>query len=893
MSYTVLARKWRPKKFSELVGQAHVMQALANALDQQRLHHAYLFTGTRGVGKTTIARIFSKALNCEQGMSSTPCGVCDTCRSIDEGRFIDLIEVDAASKTKVDDTREILDNVQFAPTQGRYKVYLIDEVHMLSKSSFNALLKTLEEPPEHVKFLLATTDPHKLPMTVLSRCLQFNLMRLTPLQIQTHLAFIMEQEGLAFEMSALALIAKGADGSARDALSLLDQAIAYGAGEVLFEPVQTMLGLVDQQYSLAVLQGLAANDPEQVKQSVQQLAAMGVDYQALLSQLIETLHALSYYQVFGENAASMSLPDEVLITLAGQMSPEKVQLLYQIALLAKQDMQLAPDIRIGFEMALIRMLAFQPASSEALVSARQAGNSAVKSTAGAVTTSAATIKPSHSTTRSNQGGHAPAHSASFETSNEAEVKNALAGLASARSLVGKKIVPRTDFIKETSTTDYTDEGAEAESDVNKHIETTKASAGNQPDATFMDTQQAAASTPNREQNPSEQVFAAMSDSEQSLGEPYTENPAPSWEQSCPNQPDESFAHSHDTFEDRYAGDDEQRHDQTNGMVTSKGFQDERESISYEQTEPYAASDQSQPQPQSSNSDHLARIKERLKQPLGKPSRPSERAVTSASASAVNLGSESRLVSQSEPPSGLDPVLDEQEESESNALSLVGTSLNQASHTAEQSQQTTSPAMTALNQLQAMQASAKQGEFSGTEGMSSAVYEDEIVQNEQGFDGTKNIFSGLMNDQEESQESPRDESQTEVFGEIRYEADLDNWLEIIRQLGLKGMAAEIARNSVLVEFSAVSMAVSVDPEQNYSNQEIAFGQLTEAVKTRFGESMLLEFVAAHEHFTPTKQAKKQAQARQADAVQSIEQDGVVQAFNQQLGVEIIADSIQPV
>lgn len=877
MSYTVLARKWRPKKFSELVGQAHVMQALANALDQQRLHHAYLFTGTRGVGKTTIARIFSKALNCEQGMSSTPCGVCDTCRSIDEGRFIDLIEVDAASKTKVDDTREILDNVQFAPTQGRYKVYLIDEVHMLSKSSFNALLKTLEEPPEHVKFLLATTDPHKLPMTVLSRCLQFNLMRLTPLQIQTHLAFIMEQEGLAFEMSALALIAKGADGSARDALSLLDQAIAYGAGEVLFEPVQTMLGLVDQQYSLAVLQGLAANDPEQVKQSVQQLAAMGVDYQALLSQLIETLHALSYYQVFGENAASMSLPDEVLITLAGQMSPEKVQLLYQIALLAKQDMQLAPDIRIGFEMALIRMLAFQPASSEALVSARQAGNSAVKSTAGAVTTNAATINLSHSTTRSNQGGHAPAHSASFETSNEAEVKNALAGLASARSLVGKKIVPRTDFIKETSTTDYTDEGAEAESDVNKHIETTKASAGNQPDATFMDTQQAAASTPSREQNPSEQVFASMSDSEQSLGEPYTENPAPSWEQSCPNQPDESFAHSHDTFEDRYAGDDEQRHDQTNGMVTSKGFQDERESISYEQTEPYAASDQSQPQPQSSNSDHLARIKERLKQPLGKPSRPSERAVTSASASAVNLGSESRLVSQSE----------------SNALSLVGTSLNQASHTAEQSQQTTSPAMTALNQLQAMQASAKQGEFSGTEGMSSAVYEDEIVQNEQGFDGTKNIFSGLMNDQEESQESPRDESQTEVFGEIRYEADLENWLEIIRQLALKGMAAEIARNSVMVEFTATYMAVSVDPAQNYSNQEAAFGQFAEAVNARFGESMLLEFVTTQEHFTPAKQAKKQAQVRQANAVQSIEQDGVVQAFSQQLGVQIIGDSIQPI
>ena len=364
MSYTVLARKWRPKNFAELVGQAHVMQALSNALDSNRLHHAYLFTGTRGVGKTTIARIFSKALNCQEGISSSPCGVCDTCRAIDEGRFIDLIEVDAASRTKVDDTREILDNVQFAPTQGRYKVYLIDEVHMLSKSSFNALLKTLEEPPEHVKFLLATTDPHKLPSTVLSRCLQFNLMRLTQTQIQGHLAHILEQESLPFESSALALIAKSADGSARDALSLLDQAIAYGAGEIRFEQVQTMLGLVDQQYTVAILQALADESPQQVKEIIQQLAAMGVDYAALLAQLIETLHALSYSQVLGGVSDATLLPEEVITDLSQQLSADRVQLLYQIALLSKQDMQLAPDIRIGFEMALMRMLAFQPEGAD-------------------------------------------------------------------------------------------------------------------------------------------------------------------------------------------------------------------------------------------------------------------------------------------------------------------------------------------------------------------------------------------------------------------------------------------------------------------------------------------------------------------------------------------------
>lgn len=363
MSYTVLARKWRPKNFAELVGQTHVMQALANALDQQRLHHAYLFTGTRGVGKTTIARIFAKALNCEQGISSTPCGVCSVCKSIDEGRFVDLIEVDAASRTKVEDTREILDNVQYAPTQGRYKVYLIDEVHMLSKSSFNALLKTLEEPPEHVKFLLATTDPHKLPITVLSRCLQFNLLRLTSVQIQQHLAYILQQEQIEFEPSALALIAKSADGSARDSLSLLDQAIAYCGGRVNYDAVQAMLGLVDQGMVQAVLQALSEQSAAQIKQILQALASLGVDYVALLNQLVEALHQIAQTQVLGEALDEAVLPSEVLTELAQNLTPEQIQLYYQIGLLARQDMKLAPDVRIGFEMTLLRMLAFQPSLS--------------------------------------------------------------------------------------------------------------------------------------------------------------------------------------------------------------------------------------------------------------------------------------------------------------------------------------------------------------------------------------------------------------------------------------------------------------------------------------------------------------------------------------------------
>jgi DNA polymerase-3 subunit gamma/tau len=358
----VLARKWRPKNFSELVGQAHVMQALSNALDQQRLHHAYLFTGTRGVGKTTIARIFSKALNCEQGISSQPCGVCSICRSVDEGRFVDLIEVDAASRTKVEDTREILDNVQYAPTQGRFKVYLIDEVHMLSKSSFNALLKTLEEPPAHVKFLLATTDPHKLPITVLSRCLQFNLLRLTPVQIQGHLAHILEQERVDFDTNALALLAKSADGSARDALSLLDQAIAYCGGKVTFEPVRTMLGLVDQGMVEAIMDALVAESAELIKQSLIHLSQLGVDYNALVNQLLETLHAIAQYQILGEAIDQDVLSALQLEKWSKGLSAERVQVLFQIALLARQDMTLAPDPRLGFEMALLRMLAFYPSS---------------------------------------------------------------------------------------------------------------------------------------------------------------------------------------------------------------------------------------------------------------------------------------------------------------------------------------------------------------------------------------------------------------------------------------------------------------------------------------------------------------------------------------------------
>jgi len=362
MSYQVLARKWRPKSFPAMVGQEHVLRALINALDNDRLHHAYLFTGTRGVGKTTVARIFAKSLNCENGITSNPCGVCSACTEIDQGRFVDLIEVDAASRTKVEDTRELLENVQYAPTRGRFKVYLIDEVHMLSSHSFNALLKTLEEPPPHVKFLLATTDPQKLPVTILSRCLQFNLKRMAPEMIAGHLEYVLGKEGISFDKSAVVQVSEGADGSMRDALSLLDQAIAYGGGKLVNDEVRAMLGTIDRSYVYKLLQGLADSDAASILDTVNGLAQQGVDFTAVLAELVSQLHKLALAQVVPQTAEGL-VEQEAITSLAQAISQEDIQLYYQIGLIGRRDLPFAPELRSGFEMILLRMLAFRPDAS--------------------------------------------------------------------------------------------------------------------------------------------------------------------------------------------------------------------------------------------------------------------------------------------------------------------------------------------------------------------------------------------------------------------------------------------------------------------------------------------------------------------------------------------------
>lgn len=357
MSYQVLARKWRPKTFTDMVGQSHVLRALINALDNDRLHHAYLFTGTRGIGKTTLARILAKCLNCEQGVSSNPCGTCSACVSIDEGRFVDLIEVDAASRAKVDETRDLMDNVQYAPSVGRYKVYLIDEIHMFSGHSFNALLKTLEEPPPHVKFLLATTEAKKIPVTILSRCLQFNLKHLSAEQINAQLKKILEQESIESDAISRSLIAKSADGSLRDALSLLDQAIAYGNGRLQGEQIRTMLGTIDSLELNGLLEVLVSADAASVFQRIDHIAEHNPDYDLVLVELLSILQRIAICQIVGGDEVEQ---DKTVLALSQCISKEDVQLYYQIGIMGRRDLPIAPDPRTGFEMTLIRMLAFRP-----------------------------------------------------------------------------------------------------------------------------------------------------------------------------------------------------------------------------------------------------------------------------------------------------------------------------------------------------------------------------------------------------------------------------------------------------------------------------------------------------------------------------------------------------
>ncbi len=360
MSYQVLARKWRPKSFETLVGQPHVVRALTNALEQQRLHHAYLFTGTRGVGKTTIARILAKSLNCETGITAKPCSVCNACVEIDKGRFIDLIEVDAASNTQVDAMRELLENAQYAPTVGRFKVYIIDEVHMLSKSAFNAMLKTLEEPPAHVKFILATTDPQKVPVTVLSRCLQFNLRQMASTTIAEYLQNVLKTENIAFEPTAINLISRAAAGSMRDALSLTDQAIAYGNQTVNEAEVRGMLGAIDQSYLFEIINALLANDGEALIEKAKQMETRSLSFETALNDLAILLHQISMAQTVSSSIAT-DLPERAtLLDLAQKMSAETLQLYYQIVLLGRRDISLAPDEYAGFTMTLLRMLAFAP-----------------------------------------------------------------------------------------------------------------------------------------------------------------------------------------------------------------------------------------------------------------------------------------------------------------------------------------------------------------------------------------------------------------------------------------------------------------------------------------------------------------------------------------------------
>ncbi|QCU90715.1 DNA polymerase III subunit gamma/tau [Thiomicrorhabdus sediminis] len=864
MSYTVLARKWRPKNFAELVGQTHVMQALANALDQQRLHHAYLFTGTRGVGKTTIARIFAKALNCQHGISSNPCGQCETCRSIDEGRFIDLIEVDAASKTKVDDTREILDNVQFAPTQGRYKVYLIDEVHMLSKSSFNALLKTLEEPPEHVKFLLATTDPHKLPITVLSRCLQFNLMRLTQTQIQTHLANILQQENIVYEDAALALLAKSGDGSARDSLSLLDQAIAYGAGQVMFDAVQTMLGLVDQQFSVGILQALANDDNEAIKQLIQQLATMGVDYQALLSQLIESLHAITYCQVFAEAETTTVLPKDIIIGLAEQFSAEKVQILYQIALLAKQDMALAPDIRIGFEMSLMRMLAFQPVQASQAVGSTMQASGAQAANSGATSLSSGASGLSSATADDGE-----------QMLGNMSAEEAMANLASARSLVGKSAQKKTLTDSQNTTLE----------------------AAIKPEAVQNSNLSQVA-----EQKVQSAEIVAMQDNALA--------------------PQQTFCQQQDAVTG--AVESRQNHSTDNSGSFAEALEATAVEMSVEQnTAVQASAEQPVVEEQaaaSMHSDHLSMIRQRLKQSSLSQQADSGIAAEVTASQPVNPAEQ---LNQAKAPFNDSPVVEEvysepmavnqQLVAEQKSPYLQSNPQIDAQvdeyvddHNSEPasfmdgyaqlpfSDNAAGPAQpNQTGQAESMSANPAADIppwLESGHGVAEPIQESPVSPVTQSESISPNMVAEAA---QNSQIKPIEESASKPAAPIMTGDKLQDWLQLIEHLQINGMAAEIARNSVLVAIDQQSMQISIDPQQQYAMADAPLQQIEQAAQQAFGKGFKLQLVDANEHFTPAKYAQQQAQNLQSQAEQSISSDPIVQQLKQALNLEVINGSIKPV
>ncbi len=884
MSYQVLARKWRPGKFSELVGQEHVVTAIANALDNDRLHHAYLFTGTRGVGKTTIARIFSKSLNCETGQGANPCGVCDTCREIEQGNYVDLLEIDAASRTKVEDTRELLDNVQYKPTRGRYKVYLIDEVHMLSKHSFNALLKTLEEPPPHVKFLLATTDPQKLPITILSRCLQFNLKALSREQISGQLDHILQEEHIPFEPAALALLARAAQGSMRDALSLTDQAIAQGDNQVSAAVVTDMLGLMDRHQILKLLYALVKKDAAGLLDIVAQMAEQAPDFGQVLAELSSLLHQIALTQWVPDACKLETTSAKAIYQLAKAMPAEQVQLFYQIALQGKKDLPYAVDGRSALEMTLLRMMSFAPVppddgNLERIVDGEGAQPTPISSTqatppgaspsALAESVGSETVSPSSA---ANSSEHAPEP----ETTPES-----LESVSPASSGVETAPAPQEPDVTESE--DIADDEQSVASLEAEQEDIEQMARALRQSAEAVE-QTAVSETPVAQPEP---VFQADTAAQpDTSGKP--EDAPPQWDDIPASHYDDMPPQDYDdqAFTDDYPIPDDQQsvsrsapEDNVASLTSIEEMLALRQQLKNGRKEADASPAKKQQADKEDTSERVRRLSQRgSQQPVAAADASVPELSETAQSTSQPSGEQPMLQGESQPPVADEPppwVTDDM------PLPSSGTDApNQREAYTEEQGAGINPmpapvAETAAPVESASQPAIPQQTESASEQQSAAV-ENQSAPSK----------SAVQNVDKDALPAYLPDGTKLLLGR-----QIDSWSERVASLGLVGLTKQIVLNSAFSQ-NGEQVTLELDQSQSHLINDNAIAQLTDALSNALGQQVNVEIIYGQPQQTPLSLQARIDTMRQAYAHEVVSNDEKFTTLRDVFAASVLEDTVQP-